>query len=80
MEIWVPPNRRVYGYYVLPIVEGRRFTGRVDVKLDRAEGVLRVLGVWWEAGVRATSARVAALHAQLVKLARFVGAEQVAGL
>jgi hypothetical protein len=80
MEIWVPPNRRVYGYYVLPIVEGRRFTGRVDVKLDRAEGVLRVPGVWWETGVRATSARVAALHAQLVKLARFVGAEQVAGL
>jgi uncharacterized protein YcaQ len=50
------------------------------VKLDRAEGVLRVPGVWWETGVRATSARVAALHAQLVKLARFVGAEQVAGL
>lgn len=80
MEIWVPPSRRVYGYYVLPIVEGRRFTGRVDVKLDRAEGALRVPGVWWEAEVRATSARAAALHSQLLKLARFVGAERVAGL
>lgn len=80
MEIWVPPSRRVYGYYVLPIVEGRRFTGRVDVKLDRIEAVLRVNGVWWESGIRATPARLAALHAQLLKLARFVGAEQVAGL
>lgn len=80
MEIWVPPGRRAYGYYVLPIVEGPHFTGRVDVKVDRGERTLRVLGLWWEDGFRATPRRAGALHAQLLKLARFVGAEHVAGL
>jgi hypothetical protein len=77
MEIWVPPSRRRYGYYVLPVVEGRRFVGRVDVKHERAEGALRVPGLWWEPSVSATPRRRAALRARLLELARFVGAEEV---
>lgn len=80
MEIWVPPKKRKYGYYVLPILEESRFTGRVDAKLERSEGTLRVLGLWWERGAGRSSARLARLHRELEKLARFVGAEQVAGL
>lgn len=80
MEIWVPPKKRKYGYYVLPIMEASRFTGRVDVKLERSAGTLRVLGLWWEQGVGRSSARLAGLHRELEKLARFVGVERVAGL
>ncbi len=80
MEIWVPPQRRVYGYYVLPILEGRRLTGRVDVKLERSDGALHTLGVWWEPGVAATAARTDALRRELAALARFVGAERVVGM
>jgi hypothetical protein len=80
MEIWVPPEKRRYGYYVLPIVEGNRFTGRVDTKLERSEGALRVLGLWWEQGVGRSSARSARLRRELEKLARFAGAKHVAGL
>jgi hypothetical protein len=79
MEIWVPPHRRVYGYYVLPILEGRRFTGRVEVKLERERGVLAALAVWWESGVRATAARRQALRHELMALAGFVGAKRVKG-
>ncbi len=80
MEIWVPPEKRQYGYYVLPIMEGRRFTGRVDAKLERADGSLRVLGLWWERRVGRSSERLARLQQQLEQLARFVGAERVTGL
>ncbi|HEX5766517.1 MAG TPA: crosslink repair DNA glycosylase YcaQ family protein [Woeseiaceae bacterium] len=80
MEIWVPPEKRKFGYYVLPILEGSRFTGRVDAKLDRSEGIFRVLGLWWERGVGRSSARLARLHRELVELARFVGVERVTGL
>ncbi|HXV74731.1 MAG TPA: crosslink repair DNA glycosylase YcaQ family protein [Candidatus Polarisedimenticolaceae bacterium] len=77
VEIWVPPNKRRYGYYVMPILEGERFTGRVDAKTDREAGLLRVLGLWWEPGVHPTRKRMAALEGELTALARFAGAGRV---
>ncbi|MDH5783114.1 MAG: hypothetical protein OEZ35_05565, partial [Candidatus Bathyarchaeota archaeon] len=29
------PEKRVYGYYVMPLLHGTRFIGRLDPKLDR---------------------------------------------
>ncbi len=34
-EVYKPPERRIYGYYVMPILYGPRFIGRLDPKLDR---------------------------------------------
>ncbi|MCZ2856803.1 MAG: winged helix DNA-binding domain-containing protein [Candidatus Bathyarchaeota archaeon] len=34
-EVYKIPEKRVYGYYVMPILYGTRFIGRLDPKLDR---------------------------------------------
>lgn len=34
-EVYKIPERRIYGYYVMPILYGTRFIGRLDPKLDR---------------------------------------------
>ena len=34
-EVYKPPEKRIYGYYVMPILQGTRFIGRLDPKLDR---------------------------------------------
>jgi hypothetical protein len=77
IEVFVPEAKRVFGYYVFPVLEGDRVVGRIDVKAFRDAGVLRVKAFWPEAGVRLTKQRRARLEAELDRLARFAGCERV---
>ena len=49
-ELYVPPAKRRWGWYVLPIVFGDRLVGRIEPRIVGAEGTVQVLAVWWEDG------------------------------
>ena len=77
VEMFVPAAKRIWGYYVFPILEGDRFVGRIEIKADRRSSALNVLNFWPEPGVQWPAARHRKLEAELLRLARFVGVTQI---
>jgi uncharacterized protein len=77
IEIFVPPAKRKWGYYVYPLLEGDQFVGRIELKADRKKAVLGVRKLWAEDGVRWTGARAQKLDAELGRLARLIDAHTI---
>ena len=46
-ELFVPPEKRRWGWYVLPIVFGARFVGRIEPRIDRDASRVEILDLWW---------------------------------
>lgn len=48
IECYVPADKRKIGYFSLPLLWGVKFSGRMDVKMDRKFGVLNILNLHLE--------------------------------
>jgi uncharacterized protein len=49
-QLYVPAERRIYGYYVLPFLLGDTLVGRCDLKADRKRSALMVQSAYVESG------------------------------
>jgi uncharacterized protein YcaQ len=75
-EGFFKPEKRRWGYYVLPILFGDRFVGRIEPRIDRDASRVQVLGLWWERGFvpRRADGFVEAMRDALRDYLRFAGA------
>jgi hypothetical protein len=75
-ELFVPPAKRRWGWYVLPISFRDRFVGRIEPRIDRDDARVQVLDVWWEKGFapRRAEGFVDAMRDALRAYLRFAGA------
>ena len=78
-ELFHPPAKRRWGWYVLPLLFRDRFVGRIEPRIDRADGRVEMLDVWWEEGFspRRTEGFVDAMRDALRAYLRFAGANRI---
>lgn len=75
IEIYVPQEKRRFGYYVFPMLYGDEFVGRVDLKADRSRGVLHAKQVHYEPGWDVGIGQP--LREELDRMARWLELERV---
>ena len=78
-ELFLPPAKRRWGWYVLPIVFRDRLVGRFEPRIDRAGGRVQVIDLWWEEAFvpRRTEGFVEAMRDALRAYLRFGGATRL---
>jgi uncharacterized protein YcaQ len=75
LEIYLPKEKREFGFYVLPILHGDRLIGRADPMLDHKANVLRVNAVFAEP--EAPESAGPAVAKAIASLGKWLGAEEI---
>lgn len=78
-EIYTPDDQRRYGSYVLPVLWGTRFVGRIAVEAKPAESLLICKNFWREKGVRDSRILREQLSRTLRRFARFNDCKEITG-
>jgi uncharacterized protein YcaQ len=77
LEIYTPANKRRWGYFVLPVLDGDRLVARCDLSIDRNAGRLNVRAVYAEEGLRAGARLPKAIRRELERLATWRGVKEI---
>jgi uncharacterized protein len=77
MEQFLPKEKRKFGTYVLPIIWGDRFIGRVDAAIDRKKELLIMRSIHAEPGAPKEKEVASEIEETAERLARFLGAKEV---
>jgi uncharacterized protein YcaQ len=76
-EVYKPVLEREYGYYVLPLLYGDRFIGRIEPVMNKKSGILTIVRWWWESGEILTLDMLPSLVQAFTALARSTGASGI---
>jgi uncharacterized protein YcaQ len=78
-ELFHPPEKRRWGWYVLPLLFGDRLVGRIEPRIDRESSTVQMLAAWWEDGFKPGRAEgfVDAMRDALRAYLRFASATRI---
>ena len=79
-EIYTPAVKRKYGFYVLPVLYGEVFAGRIEAMNETKTHTLSVKNIWYEEGIRRTRKLDVAMERGIRRLARFNGCDRIEGI
>lgn len=55
LECYTPAPKRQYDYFVLPLLHRGQLVGRMDAKMHRQTGILEVISLWLQEGIKPTT-------------------------
>jgi uncharacterized protein YcaQ len=78
-ELFLPPEKRRWGWYVLPILFCDRLVGRIEPRINRDAATVEIVDLWWEDGfdARRRDGFVDAMRDALAAYVRFAQATRV---
>ena len=77
LEAYTPPANRTYGYYLMPILDGHQFIGRLEPKVHRKEHILEIKSIFFEAGYIPTQHALERFHQGIHTFAEFHKCDQI---
>lgn len=80
IECYVPEKKRIFGYYVLPVLYGDKFIGRIDAKADRKNKELLVFCFYKEKGFKSNKEVSDKFKQRLKEFAKFTKCDKVSML
>ncbi|MGS2873750.1 winged helix-turn-helix domain-containing protein [Enterobacter huaxiensis] len=78
LECYTPAPKRQYGYFVLPLLHKGQLVGRMDAKMHRKTGILEIIALYLEDGVKVTAMLDKGLTAAISDFAAWQDARKVA--
>jgi len=76
-EIYTPPQKRKYGVYVLPLIYGDNFIGRLEAICEAKTETLIIKNIWFEESIKQTRKIQKAVEKRLESFAAFNGCKKI---
>lgn len=76
-EVYVPVEKRKFGYYVLPVLYGDQIVARFEPEIHRGNNPFAIKNWWWEDGIAISEELKSAVKKELYAFSRYLQADGV---
>jgi len=74
-EVYTPKSKHKYGYYVLPMLYGSQFIGRIEFEIQRNSSPLTVKNIWFEENFQKSKKFEMQLDKALIRFSKYLGSK-----
>ena len=76
-EVYVPKAKRLYGFYVLPILYKNKFIGRIEFQKLKNHESLNILSLYYEENIKQTKKLESKLKQAIKRFQKYIDAESI---